>query len=50
MVGKGNQSKYLKIAADRWVGEEVDFPGVQTEGIEGCQNLRKDIVRRPRRQ
>lgn len=34
VVGKGNQGKYLKIAADLGVGEDVVFAGVQTEGIE----------------
>ena len=35
VVGKGNQRKYLKIAADLGVGEDVIFAGVQAEGIEG---------------
>ncbi len=35
VVGKGNQSKYLRIAADLGVGEDIVFAGVQSEGIEG---------------
>lgn len=34
VVGKGNQSKYLKIATDLGVSENVIFTGVLTEGIE----------------
>lgn len=34
VVGKGNQEKYRKIAADLGVGGEVLFAGVQSEGIE----------------
>lgn len=34
VVGKGNQGKYLKIADDLGVGEDVVFAGVQSEGIE----------------
>lgn len=34
VVGKGNQDKYRKIAADLGVGGEVVFAGVQSEGIE----------------
>ncbi|MDP2758409.1 MAG: glycosyltransferase family 4 protein [Desulfurivibrionaceae bacterium] len=34
VVGKGNQDKYRKIAADLGVGGEVVFAGVQSDGIE----------------
>jgi UDP-glucose:(heptosyl)LPS alpha-1,3-glucosyltransferase len=34
VVGKGDQVKYRKIAADLGVGRDVIFAGVQSEGIE----------------
>lgn len=34
VVGKGNQRKYLKIAADFGVGKDIVFAGVQSEDIE----------------
>jgi UDP-glucose:(heptosyl)LPS alpha-1,3-glucosyltransferase len=34
VVGKGDQEKYRKIAADLGVGGDVLFAGVQSEGIE----------------
>jgi UDP-glucose:(heptosyl)LPS alpha-1,3-glucosyltransferase len=34
VVGKGNQNRYLKIARDAGVGEDVCFAGVRTEAME----------------